>query len=125
MFQPARARSTIGARLSRVWRNWFAMVGRSCAGATALPPNATTIVSARIGPVGTGAQPTADRAGCATARAAGGTAVRIARGRPPRGPNPDAKADAAPPPSAPRERYPWPPADLPATGRAAPAPRPG
>src|SRR6266545_7666069 len=27
MPQPSRARSTIGARLARVWRNWFAIVG--------------------------------------------------------------------------------------------------
>src|SRR5204863_7152068 len=35
---PSRARSTIGARLSRVWRNWFAMVGRSPAARPRSPP---------------------------------------------------------------------------------------
>src|SRR2546425_1229479 len=32
MRHPSRARSTIGARLARVWRNWFEIVGRSPAG---------------------------------------------------------------------------------------------
>ena len=54
--QPARAKSTTGARLSRVWRNWLAIVGRSPGGATALPPRATTIVSGRTAAEPSGAR---------------------------------------------------------------------
>src|SRR6185437_12523088 len=44
-FHPSSARSTTGPRLSRVWRNWSAMVDRSPAGESALPPSAITAVA--------------------------------------------------------------------------------
>src|SRR2546427_390886 len=69
MRHPARARSTIGARLARVWRNWLELGGRSPGGATALPPSAGTMVTGGgvggLGGVGGGpaAQPSGARGG--------------------------------------------------------------
>src|SRR5688572_20170407 len=97
MRQSAAARSTIGTRLSRVWRNWLLIVGRSPGGATAFPPNATTIV-----PDGTAAQPSGAGGPEQAGAPALDTSARTPGGSRPRERRPPGRPGVAPAPSAPR-----------------------